>query len=525
VKKVERALISVHDKTGIVEFAQGLARLKVEIVSTGGTAKLLAANGIAVREVSEVTGSPEILDGRVKTIHPRIAAGLLAIRGKSEHVDQVREHDIPLIDLACVNLYPFVDTTRKPNVTFQEVIENIDIGGPSILRAASKNFQDVAVVTTPADYGFILDALRAGNGILDMTTLFELARKAFVYTARYDAQIAQYLSKIKHEEADFHVRSGNVFPPNLFMDFEKVSDLRYGENPHQHASFYRWGGQKAHGLAAARQLQGKELSYNNLVDLEAAWNLVQEFDPAACCIIKHTNPCGTAIGGSLREAYLKAYEADTVSAFGSIVAVNRPMDRETATEISRLFVEAIIAPGYEPAALENLGAKKNLRVLVAESRLKGEDWARFEIKRVTGGILLQSTDDVLWGTEARVVTKRKPTDQQRHDLEFAWCVAKHVKSNAIVLAKDGRTVGVGAGQMSRVDAVKLSLQKAHPEPAGAVLASDAFFPFRDSVDEAAKAGIGAIIQPGGSVRDGEVIEAADEHGLAMLLTGLRHFKH
>jgi phosphoribosylaminoimidazolecarboxamide formyltransferase/IMP cyclohydrolase len=525
VNKIERALISVHDKTGIVEFARGLSGLNVEIISTGGTARLLAANGIAVREVSEVTGFPEILDGRVKTIHPGIAAGILAMRGKPEHVDQVRQHHLPLIDLVCVNLYPFVETTRKPDVTFQEVIENIDIGGPSMLRAASKNFQDVAVVTTPADYGLVLEALRSGNGVLDISMLFELARKAFVHTARYDAQIAQYLSKIEHMESGFRIPSGRVFPPNLFMDFEKVSDLRYGENPHQQASFYRWGGQRAHGLAAARQLQGKELSYNNLVDLEAAWNLVREFDGAACCIIKHTNPCGTAIGESLREAYLKAYEADKVSAFGSIVALNRPMDGATATEISRLFVEAVIGPGYEPAALEILGAKKNLRLLVAESSLKGEDWARFEIRRVTGGVLLQSPDDVLLGMEPRVVTKREPTDSQRRDLEFAWRVAKHVKSNAIVLAKDGRTVGVGAGQMSRVDAVKLSLEKACPEPGGAVLASDAFFPFRDGIDEAAKAGIVAIIQPGGSVRDGEVIEAADEHGLAMILTGLRHFKH
>ncbi len=517
MRRIERALLSVHDKTGVIEFARGLAELGVEIVSTGGTAQLLRAKGIPVRDVSDLTGFPEILDGRVKTLHPRIASGLLAIRGNAEHMRQVREHDIPLIDLLCVNLYPFVKTTQKPGVHFDEVIENIDIGGPSMIRAASKNFQDVAVVTSTADYEPVLAALRSGDGILGREMLFDLARNAFLCTARYDAQISQYLSRIGGSDASF--------PKNLFMDFEKVGDLRYGENPHQHASFYRWGGQPPHGLAAAEQLQGKELSYNNIVDLDAAWNLIREFDQPACGIIKHTNPCGMAVGDSLRDAYIKAYEADKVSAFGSIIALNRIVDRETATELSKLFVEAVIAPAYEPEAREVLGTKKNLRVMTAALAAEGLDWARYEIKRVGGGILVQTVDDTLVGAETRVVTTRQPTDKEQADMDFAWRVSKHVKSNAIVLAEGGRTVGVGAGQTSRVDAVRLSVQKAYPTAQGAVLASDAYFPFRDGIDEAAKAGVTAIIQPGGSVRDAEGIEAANEHGITMIFTGLRHFKH
>lgn len=517
MKRIERALISVHDKSGVVDFARGLAELQVEIISTGGTAKLLAAHNIPVREVSDLTGFPEILDGRVKTINPRIAAGLLAIRENGEHMRQVEEHGIPLIDLVCVNLYPFVQTIRKPGVHFEEVIENIDIGGPSMLRAASKNFQDVAVVTTPQDYLPVLAALKSGGGILERSMLFDLARKAFLCTARYDAQISQYLSRIDRPES--------VFPPNIFMDFEKIEDLRYGENPHQKASFYRWGGQRPHGIAAATKLQGKELSFNNIVDLEAAWNLIREFDLPACAIIKHTNPCGTAVGASLCEAYLKAYEADSVSAFGSIIALNRVMDLATATEVARLFVEGIIAPGYEPEAIAVLGRKKNLRVLSAGAMEGAEEWSPYEIKRVSGGVLLQSTDDLLKGPETRVVTQRQPSEKEWADLDFAWRVAKHVKSNAIVLAEGGRSVGVGAGQMSRVESVKISIQKAYPTAKGSSLGSDAFFPFRDGIDEAAKGGITAIIQPGGSNRDQEVIDAANEHGIAMVFTGLRHFKH
>ena len=516
MRRIERALISVYDKTGIVEFAKALAGMNVEIISTGGTSRLLSSNGIPVREVSDLTGFPEILDGRVKTLNPRIAGGLLAIRGNTQHMGQVSEHKIPLIDLVCVNLYPFVETIRKPGVHFDEVIENIDIGGPSMIRAAAKNFQDVAVVTSPDDYSPVIEALHRGQGVLDRDMLFHLSRKAFLCTARYDGQIAQHLSRMGTDTA---------FPANVFMDFEKISDLRYGENPHQKAAFYKWGGQPGHGLAASRQLQGKELSFNNIVDLEAAWNLVQEFEKPACCIIKHTNPCGTAIGESLSEAYLKAYEADPISAFGSIIALNKVVDGGTATELAKLFVEAIIAPGYEADALSALSFKKNLRVLTVNSREPGEDWARFEIKRVTGGILIQDLDTALAGPEQRVVTTRQPTEKELTDLLFGWRVAKHVKSNAIVLAEGGRTVGVGAGQMSRVDSVKLSIEKARPSAKGSALASDAFFPFRDGIDEAAKAGVTAIIQPGGSVRDAEVIHAADEHQIAMIFTGLRHFKH
>ena len=518
MRRIERALISVYDKTGVLEFARGLAALNVEIVSTGGTHKLLKSNGVPVREVSELTGFPEILDGRVKTINPRIAAGLLAIRENADHARQVAEHRIPMIDLVCVNLYPFAETIRKPGVQFDEVIENIDIGGPSMIRAAAKNFQDVAVVTSPDDYLSVLSGLQKGAGILDREALFGLAKKAFLCTARYDAQIAQHLSGIGLDSG---------FPQNLFMDFEKIESLRYGENPHQRAAFYRWGGKKAQGIAAARQLQGKELSYNNIVDLEAAWNLIQEFSEPACCVIKHTNPCGTAVADTLQNAYLNAYAADTVSAFGSVIGFNKPVDGPTAIEISKLFVEAIAAPGFNEEAMKHLTARKNLRLVVVNAAAAADaaDAIDYEIKRVSGGVLVQERDGALFGAETRVVTTRKPNADEQRDMEFAWRVAKHVKSNAIVLAKDGRTVGVGAGQMSRVDSVKISIQKAHPTSKGAVMGSDAFFPFRDGIDEAAAAGVTAIIQPGGSLRDQEAIEAANEHGIAMIFTGLRHFKH
>ena len=516
MKRVQRALISVYDKSGIVEFARVLADLEVEIVSTGGTSKLLVSNGIKVREVSDLTGFPEILDGRVKTLNPRIAGGVLAIRENPEHMKQIAQHNLPLIDLVCVNLYPFAETIRKPAVRLEEAIENIDIGGPSLIRAAAKNFQDVAIVTSPDDYAIVADSLQRGKGILERDILFDLARKAFLRTARYDSQIAQYLSNVGIDA---------YFQHNLFMDLEKVTDLRYGENPHQRAAFYQWGGMPLFGVAAAKQLQGKELSYNNIVDLEAAWNLVQEFDGPACCIVKHTNPCGTAIGSSLCQAYVKAYEADTVSAFGSIIALNQAVRVDAATELAKLFVEAIIAPDYEPDALSILSAKKNLRLMELLPTRPETSWARFEIRRVSGGVLVQDTDSLVFGTESRIVTKKKPTESESEDLHFAWTVVKHVKSNAIVLARNGCTVGVGAGQMSRVDSVRLSIEKAHPAASGSVLASDAFFPFRDSIDLAARAGITSIIQPGGSVRDDEVIQAADEYGISMIFTGLRHFKH
>jgi phosphoribosylaminoimidazolecarboxamide formyltransferase/IMP cyclohydrolase len=519
VRRIERALISVYDKTGIVEFARALTAFNVEIVSTGGTSRLLSSSGISVREVSDLTGFPEILDGRVKTLNPRIAGGLLAIRQSPDHMAQIAEHKLPLIDLVCVNLYPFVQTINKPGVQFDEVIENIDIGGPSMIRAAAKNFQDVAVVTSPQDYESVGNALKAGNGVLSRDILFDLALKAFVCTARYDGQIAQYLSKIGQP---------GDFAPNVFMDLEKIQDLRYGENPHQRAAYYKWGGQPPFGLASAKQLQGKELSYNNIVDAEAAWNLSKEFESPACCIIKHTNPCGAAIGSTIHNAYVKAYDADPVSAFGSIIAMNQKVDAETVNElvnVHKLFVEAVIAPGFDPEALSILSARKNLRLLQVEPRASGESWAQFEIRKVSGGILLQDADNALVGTELRVVTSRKPTEKEYQDLYFAWRVTKHVKSNAIVLAEGGRTVGVGAGQMSRVDSVRLSIEKSRPSAKGSVLGSDAYFPFRDSVDEAAKAGVTAIIQPGGSVRDDEVIQAADAYGMSMVFTGLRHFKH
>jgi len=513
VRPIERALISVYDKTGVVDFARGLAGLNVEIISTGRTHRLLSESGIPAIEISKVTGFPEILGGRVKTIHPRIAAGVLAVRGNSDHMRAADEHQTPLIDLVCVNLYPFAETIRKPDVPFEEAIENIDIGGPSLIRAAAKNFQDVAVVTSPEDYTSVLTALQRGRGVLDRELLLALARKAFVLTARYDAQIGQYLSG-----------PGEKFPPNLFIDYEKIMDLRYGENPHQGAAFYRRGGQTPSGIAATRQLQGKELSYNNIMDLEAAWRLVGEFDEPACAIIKHTNPCGVAVGGALEEAYVKAYEADSVSVFGSIVGFNRTVDGATAAQAAKVFVEAVIAPGFDPGALQVFSAKKNLRLVLAE-KTGARGVPRYEIRHVDGGALLQDVDQAPLPSELSVVTNRKPTEKERHDLAFAWRVVKHVKSNAIVLAVGGRTAGVGAGQMSRVDSVRISIQKAGAASKGAVLASDAFFPFRDGVDEAARAGVTAIIQPGGSVRDDEVIQAANEHGMAMIFTGLRHFKH
>ena len=516
MKKIERALISVYDKTGVVEFARGLIALQVEILATGSTARHLSSNGIPVRDVSDYTGFPEILDGRVKTLHPRIAGGLLSVRSNPEHMRQLEANHIQTIDLVCVNLYPFAETIRKPGVSFEEVIENIDIGGPSMIRAAAKNFQDVAVLTSPEDYGDVLQALISGNGILDHAMLFSLCRKAFLCTARYDSQIAQHLSQ---------VGSTSAFPTNLFMDFEKVSDLRYGENPHQRAAFYRWGGQRAFGLADAKQLQGKELSYNNIVDLEAAWELVEEFEEPACCVIKHTNPCGAAVGGTLHEAYLKAYEADSVSAFGSIVGFNRRVDAATANELAKLFVEAVVAPGYDPEAQSIFSSKKNLRLLTVDAALARSGRTDHQIRRVSGGVLVQENDRTLVGTDSRIVTRRQPSDSEYKDLTFAFRVVKHVKSNAIVLARNGQTLGVGAGQMSRVDSVRISVQKSGNKSKGAVLASDAFFPFRDGIDEAGKAGISAIIQPGGSLRDAEAIEAADQYGMAMIFTGVRHFRH
>jgi phosphoribosylaminoimidazolecarboxamide formyltransferase/IMP cyclohydrolase len=517
MQRISRALISVSDKTGVVEFAAGLAALEIELLSTGGTAKLLREHGVKVRDVSELTGFPEMLDGRVKTLHPKVHGGLLAIRSNPEHQAQVKEHGIEYIDLVVVNLYPFEKTAAKPGVTLEELIENIDIGGPSMLRSAAKNFEDVTVVVDPADYRAVLEELRKASGATSRETRARLARKAFATTAAYDGAISTTLQKMANGE----------FPEALHLNYRKVADLRYGENPHQKAALYRSPATAGRGLAAAPQLQGKELSYNNLVDLEAAWRLAQEFEEPATVITKHTNPCGAATGVTLVESYQRALAVDPVSAYGSVIAFNHAVDGPTAEQLSKLFVEAIVAPGFEPPALERLAKKKNLRLLDM-SATAGDDFG-LQLKAVGGGLLVQTPDTLpaqptLW----KCVTERQPTPEEMQALVFAWRIVKHVKSNAIVYARLGVLVGVGAGQMSRVDSVKLGATKARDlkhSLEGTVLASDAFFPFSDGVEEAARAGVTAIVQPGGSVRDNEVIATANQHHLAMVLTGVRHFKH
>ncbi|MDT8900186.1 bifunctional phosphoribosylaminoimidazolecarboxamide formyltransferase/IMP cyclohydrolase [Anaeroselena agilis] len=510
--KIERALISVSDKTGVVEFARVLHGLGVEIVSTGGTMKTLKEAGIPVVYVSEITGFPEIMDGRVKTLNPYIHGGILAIRDNPEHVQAMRHHKIRGIDMVVVNLYPFRQTVAKPDVTLGEAVENIDIGGPAMIRAAAKNFAYVAVVVNPSNYAQIADELTK-KGEISQEMRMELAREAYSHTAEYDAWIARYLAG--------QLGQGR-FPARLQLVFDKVQDLRYGENPHQQAAFYREQGFAGPGVAGARQLHGKELSFNNIVDLEAAFNIVNEFSAPAATIIKHTNPCGTGTGESLAAAYAKAYEADPVSAFGGIIGLNREVDKATAEKIGQLFAEAVIAPGYSDEALAALSEKKNIRLLAAEFG-KGVD--ALDIKRVSGGILVQDADAGDPDAKLTVASKRQPTAGEMEQLDFAWKVVKHVKSNAIVVAADNRTVGVGAGQMNRVGAANIALTQAGEAAKGAVLASDAYFPFRDTVDAAAKAGVTAIIQPGGSIRDEESIKAADEHGIAMVFTGVRHFKH
>jgi phosphoribosylaminoimidazolecarboxamide formyltransferase/IMP cyclohydrolase len=524
--KISTALISVFDKTGIVEFAQALARLGVTIISTGGTARTLREPGIDVRDVSEITGFPEILDGRVKTLHPRIHGGLLAIRNDEAHRRQLEQHDINYIDLVVVNLYPFQKTAANPNATTGEIIENIDIGGPSMIRAAAKNFQDVVVVVDPSDYEPLAKELHETQGHVRFETRLALVRKAFAHTASYDAAIADYLASrlaLDTSSQQLRIEPAPTMPERQTVILKKKQDLRYGENPHQQAALYALSGE-AGGVARAEQLQGKELSFNNFLDLDAAWNLAGEFDEPVCAIIKHTNPCGVATADSPLEAYKKANATDPVSAFGGIVAFNRPVDGQTASEIGKVFVEAIIAPGYDEAAWQALSQKKNVRVMrmgQPQPASRGLDW-----KRITGGLLLQTPDiHRLRREELKVVTERQPTEQELEALLFAWIVCKHVKSNAIVFARRGQLVGVGAGQMSRVDSVKIAAMKAALPLEGTVLASDAFFPFRDGVDEAANTGATAIIQPGGSIRDEEVISAANEHGLAMVLTGIRHFRH
>ena len=536
--RIQRAILSVTDKTGLVDFARQLSGLGIELVSTGGTAKLLRDSGIAVRDISDLTGFPEMLDGRVKTLHPKVHGGILHRRENSTHIAAVAEHGIQAIDMVVVNLYAFEKTAAKPGVAFEELIENIDIGGPSMIRSAGKNFRDVAVVTSPADYPAIAEELARLDGALSLETKWRLAQKAFATTAAYDSAIASTLEGIPNVNnfappAAAELRSAGqpgaavptfseTFPQTLRLSFQKTLDLRYGENPHQKAAMYSDG--SGVGVANARQLQGKELSYNNIVDLQAAWDLAQEFDPkdaAVCAIIKHTNPAGTATGKTLAEAYKRALECDPISAFGGVIGVNRPIDLEAAEEMHKLFLEVIAAPAFDEAAKAKFATKKNLRLV--EVKAAPQKWT---LKNISGGILLQDADvRPLLDVDLKVVTQRAPTPEETRALLFAWKVCKHVKSNAIVYARDGRTIGVGAGQMSRVDAAKIGAMKAQLPLQGSVAASDAFFPFPDGVEEIAKAGATAIIQPGGSQRDAEVIAAADRLGLAMLFTGVRHFRH
>ena len=519
-----RALVSVFRKDGVVELARGLSSRGYEILSTGGTAEALANGGVKVTSVSQATGFPEILDGRVKTLHPAIHAGVLFRRDQESHVKALAQHGFRPIDVVVVNLYPFEDKVAK-GAPFAEAVENVDVGGPALLRAAAKNFAHVAVVVDPADYALLLEQLDRPDGI-DAPTRLYLAQKAFRHTSRYDAAIAGYFSQVEARPDGFAVaESDDVFPYRLSLSFEKVQDLRYGENPHQRAAFYSDLGSTLYSVAAARRVQGKELSFNNLLDLDAAWRLVTEFHDPAATIVKHTNPCGTGLGASPLEAFDRAWECDPVSAFGGIVAFNRRVDAATAKRMAALFVEAVIAPGFEPEAKRALAAKKGLRVMDMDTtgihKVTG-----FDLRRVVGGLLAQEWDlHRLERDKCEAVTRRKPSEEEWRALLLAWTVVKHVKSNAIVFASGVQTLGVGAGQMSRVDAARIAVQKAKSSLAGSAAASDAFFPFRDGVDEIAKAGAAAVIQPGGSVKDDEVVAAADEHNLAMVFTGVRHFRH
>jgi phosphoribosylaminoimidazolecarboxamide formyltransferase/IMP cyclohydrolase len=516
--KIQRALISVSDKTGIVDFARSLLRHGVEILSTGGTAQLLRLNGVVVTEVADYTGFPEMMEGRVKTLHPKVHGGILARRDKPDHVASMTEHGIPPIDMVVVNLYPFAQTVAKPGCTLEDAIENIDIGGPAMVRAAAKNHEFVAVVTDPADYSPIAGKMKASGGKLDFDLRYALAAKAFSHTAEYDGMISNWLTS---HDANGIARE---FPERLNLQFRLAQPLRYGENPHQSAAFYVERDPPPGTLARFRQLQGKALSYNNIADADAAWECCRTLDVPACVIVKHANPCGVAIADSPAAAYRNAFLTDPTSAFGGIIAFNRPVDGDTAGEVAQQFVEVVIAPEYDDAALEVFAAKKNVRVLAIDM---ARDFNRHDMKRVGGGLLVQTTDD-FDVAELRVVTKRHPSPGEMNDLVFAFRVAKYVKSNAIVFARHGMTLGVGAGQMSRVDSARIAAIKAKNAGLrlrGSVAASDAFFPFRDGLDVIAKMGAKAVIQPGGSVRDDEVIAAADEHGMAMVFTGMRHFRH
>ncbi|RPH46530.1 MAG: bifunctional phosphoribosylaminoimidazolecarboxamide formyltransferase/IMP cyclohydrolase PurH [Burkholderiales bacterium] len=517
--RVERALISVSDKDGVVELASQLAALGVKLLSTGGTAKLLQQAGLAVTEVSDYTGFPEMLDGRVKTLHPKVHGGLLARRDSPEHMAAIEAHGIGRIDLLVVNLYPFQQTVARLDCTLEDAIENIDIGGPAMLRAAAKNHSGVAVVVDPKDYRRVLGEIRE-HGVVADATRFELARKVFAHTAQYDGAIANWLGGVRTDG------TRDAFPQSLTMQFERVQPMRYGENPHQGAAFYRDVAPATGTLAHYRQLQGKELSYNNIADSDAAWECVKTFEEAACVIVKHANPCGVAIGRDCGDAYAKAFATDPTSAFGGIIAFNRPLDGIAAEQVSKQFVEVLIAPGFDDAARRVFAAKQNVRLLeipIARST------NHVDLKRVGGGLLVQTPDE--WNLapeDLKIVTKRAPSPAQLSDLLFAWRVAKFVKSNAIVFCGDGRTLGVGAGQMSRIDSARIASIKAEHANltlAGSVVASDAFFPFRDGLDVVVDAGAVAVIQPGGSVRDEEVIAAADERGVAMVFSGVRHFRH
>ncbi len=519
--KITRALISVSDKTGIVEFSRELSSFGVEILSTGGTAKMLREAGLAVKDVSEFTGFPEMLDGRVKTLHPKVHGGLLGMRGNPEHVATMKAHGIEPIDMVVVNLYPFEATVAKPGCTLEDAIENIDIGGPTMLRSAAKNNADVTVVVDHNDYRTVLDEMKASGGAVAPSTNFRLAVKVYQHTAAYDGAISNWLGKkLGEEDAEF--------PPTLTFQFKKAQGMRYGENPHQSAAFYVERDVKEASVSTARQLQGKELSYNNIGDTDAALECVKQFNEGpACVIVKHANPCGVAIGSTLLEAYDRAHKTDPESAFGGIIAFNGELDEATAQAIvERQFVEVIIAPKVSAAASAVVAAKKNVRLLEC-GQWSAEPGQRLDMKRVNGGLLVQDVDLSLHG-ELKVVTKRQPTEKEMIDLLFTWRVAKFVKSNAIVYGRDGMTIGVGAGQMSRVNSARIAAIKAENaglEVKGAVMASDAFFPFRDGLDNAAEAGIRAVIQPGGSMRDAEVIAAADEHDIAMVFTAMRHFRH
>ncbi len=542
LKKITRALISVSDKSGLVEFARKLAAHNVELVSTGGTAKLLREAGLAVRDVSDLTGFPEMLDGRVKTLHPKVHGGILGIRDNSEHQAKMQEHGIVPIDLVVVNLYPFRQTIQKADVTMEDAIENIDIGGPAMIRSASKNHHDVAVVVDPSDYGLVSAMLDAHHGALPYVVRYQLALTAFRHTSAYDKEIARFLWSRQPANPEVALGDTSAMPEEIELNLKKAAGLRYGENPHQKAALYKLAGADEHGVATAEQLQGKELSYNNLLDTDAAWELVMEIHhlhlrehrakgavgaenlPHTCAIIKHTNPCGVGVSNSSLDAFQRAKSTDPVSAFGGIIAFSGQVDEATAKEIAEMFAEVIIAPDFTAEARQVLSAKKNLRVLRMGENPRIS--THLELRRISGGVLVQERDAELLDEEKfEIVTERKPTPAELRALRFAWAICKHVKSNAIVYSAEHQLVGVGAGQMSRVDSVKLGASKAQLPLAGTVLASDAFFPFRDGLDEAALRGITAVIQPGGSVRDKEVIEAANEHGIAMVFTGMRHFKH